>query len=140
LPDAIPIDPPVLPRADFTQQHWRSLTFVHWPVNPESVAHLYPRGTRPMAFGDGATHVGLAPFAMSEVALGLSRPIPYFGSFLETHVTLYSTDGDGRHGVLFRSIETSRLAVVRATRVGMGSPCVPAFAFHDLLRRDYPAS
>ena len=83
---------------------------------------MYPGGTRPDVFGDGCTYVGLVPFAMSEAALGFSRPIPYFGNFLETNVRLYSTDDDDRHGVLFRSLETSRLAVVPATRIAMGTP------------------
>jgi uncharacterized protein YqjF (DUF2071 family) len=41
---------------------------------------------------------------------------------LETNVRLYSTDDEGRHGVLFRSLETARLAVVPATRIGLGVP------------------
>jgi uncharacterized protein YqjF (DUF2071 family) len=134
LPRGFPVVPPVLPRPLFTHQYWRSLTFVHWPVDPESVAHLYPSGTRPDVFSDGATYVGLVPFVMSGVTLGLSRPIPYFGSFLETNVRLYSTDDDGRHGVLFRSLETSRLAVVPVTRVGMGTPY--AWAKMRLIRED----
>ncbi|MDT5001386.1 MAG: uncharacterized protein QOK12_3491 [Mycobacterium sp.] len=106
----------------FTHQHWTDLTFVHWPVDPEAIAHFYPAGTRPDVFADGSTYVGLVPFAMSDVALGISRPIPYFGRFLETNVRLYSTDDDGRHGVLFRSLETARLAVVPAARIGLGVP------------------
>jgi uncharacterized protein YqjF (DUF2071 family) len=122
VPEGFPVDPPALPRPHFTLQHWGSLTFVHWPVDPAAIAHLYPTGTRPDVFSDGITYVGLVPFTMSEVALGVSRPTPYFGHFLETNVRLYSTDDDGRHGVLFRSLETSRLAVVPVTRVAMGTP------------------
>jgi len=106
----------------FTHQHWTDLTFVHWPVDPEAIAHFYPAGTRPDIFADGSTYVGLVPFAMSDVALGISRPLPYFGRFLETNVRLYSTDDEGRHGVLFRSLETARLAVVPASRIGLGVP------------------
>ncbi|MDT5119626.1 MAG: uncharacterized protein QOE30_5365 [Mycobacterium sp.] len=106
----------------FTHQHWTDLTFVHWPVDPEAIAHFYPAGTRPDVFADGSAYVGLVPFAMSDVALGISRPIPYFGRFLETNVRLYSTDDEGRHGVLFRSLETARLAVVPAARIGLGVP------------------
>lgn len=117
-----PVAAPPLPWPVFTHQHWTDLTFVHWPVDPEAIAHFYPAGTRPDVFADGSTYVGLVPFAMSDVALGISRPIPYFGRFLETNVRLYSTDDDGRHGVLFRSLETARLAVVPAARIGLGVP------------------
>jgi uncharacterized protein YqjF (DUF2071 family) len=48
--------------------------------------------------------------------------LPYFGSFAETNVRLYSTDDAGRHGVLFRSLETERLAVVGVTRTATGVP------------------
>ena len=117
-----PVAAPELPRPAFTSQYWRDLTFVHWPVEPASVAHLFPPGSRPDVFTDGMTYVGLVPFLMSELALGISTPVPYFGHFLETNVRLYSTDDAGRHGVLFRSLETARLAVVPITRVGLGIP------------------
>lgn len=113
---------PRLPGPVFTRQRWSELTFLHWPVDPESIAHLYPPGTRPDTFADGQTFVGLVPFAMSDLALGVTRPMPYFGRFLETNVRLYSTDDEGRHGVLFRSLETSRLAVVPVTRIWLGTP------------------
>jgi uncharacterized protein len=116
------VDAPPLPTPVFTHQRWADLTFLHWPVAPESVAHLYPAGSRPDVFADGRTYVGLVPFAMSDVSLVVSRPIPYFGRFLETNVRLYSTDDEGRHGVLFRSLETTRLAVVPVTRIGLGTP------------------
>ena len=48
--------------------------------------------------------------------------LPYFGAFPETNIRLYSIDDAGRHGVLFRSLETARLAVVALTRVGLGVP------------------
>ena len=122
LPAGFPVTAPNLPRPVFTQQFWGDLTFVHWPVDPDAVAHMFPDGVRPDVFGDGRTYVGLVPFAMSQLALGVPRAIPYFGRFLETNVRLYSTDDDGRHGVLFRSLETARLAVVPVTRTVLGTP------------------
>lgn len=117
-----PVLPPPLPRPVSFDQRWSDLTFVHWPVAPESIAHLYPPGTRPDLFADGTTYVGLIPFAMSYTKLGTAVPLPYFGRFLETNVRLYSVDDAGRHGVLFRSLETARLAVVPVTRIGLGVP------------------
>lgn len=117
-----PVCPPPLPAPVVFDQRWSDLTFVHWPVDPASVEHLYPAGTRPDVFADGMTYAALVPFVMSGIGLGTSHPVPYFGSFLETNIRLYSIDDAGRHGVVFRSLETSRLAVVPLTRVGMGLP------------------
>ncbi|QLL05249.1 YqjF family protein [Mycobacterium vicinigordonae] len=117
-----PVTPPALPRPVTFDQHWADLTFVHWPVHPESIAHMYPSGTRPDVFADGMTYVGLIPFAMSYTKVGSAVPLPYFGRFLETNVRLYSVDAAGHHGVLFRSLETARLAVVPVTRIGLGVP------------------
>jgi uncharacterized protein len=113
---APPLPPPVL-----LDQRWTDLTFIHWPVDAERIAHLYPPGTRPDVF-DGAAYVALVPFAMRNTRLGTSLPLSYFGTFLETNVRLYSVDEDGRHGVLFCSLETARLAVVPVTRIGLGVP------------------
>ena len=118
-----PLTPPPQPRPVVFDQRWGELTFVHWPVLPESVEHMYPPGTRPDVFADGMTYVALVPFVMSGTGLGTSsQPIPYFGTFLETNIRLYSIDDAGRHGVLFRSLETARLAVVPLTRIGLGIP------------------
>lgn len=117
-----PIAPPTLPRPVVFDQRWGELTFVHWPVLPVTVEHLFPPGTRPDVFAERLTYVALVPFALSATAVGSSPPIPYFGTFLETNIRLYSIDDAGRHGVLFRSLETDRLAVVALTRIGLGLP------------------
>jgi len=119
-----PATPPPLPRPVIFDQVWRDLTFVHWPVDPDSVRHLFPAGTRPDVFADGRTYVGLVPFVMDGIRLGRapSPRVPWLGGFLETNVRLYSTDGAGRHGVLFRSLETERALAVVAARVGLGLP------------------
>jgi uncharacterized protein YqjF (DUF2071 family) len=116
-----PIAAPDLPRPVTFGQFWSDLTFVHWPVRPEAVGHLYPPGTWPDVF-DGVTYVGLVPFTMRHTAVGTSVPLPYFGTFHETNVRLYSIDAAGRRGVLFLSLETARLAVVPVVRAAMGVP------------------
>jgi uncharacterized protein YqjF (DUF2071 family) len=117
-----PVTAPPLPRPVVLEQRWSDLTFVHWPVRPDSVAHMYPPGTRPDVFADGMTYVGLVPFVASGSRLGTLLPIPYFGTFPESNIRLYSIDNAGRHGLLFRSLETARLAVVPLTRIGLGVP------------------
>ncbi len=121
LPAGYPVDAPALSPPTVFDQQWRNLTFLHWPVQPESVAHLFPAGTRPDVFGDGQTYVALVPFEMYRAGLG-RRPVPYFGTFAETNIRLYSVDESGRHGVLFRSLETARLAIVPAARLFLGIP------------------
>ena len=111
-----PRTPPPLGGPVTFDQQWHDLTFIHWPVHPESVEPMYPLGTYPDVFADGMTYVGLIPFAMSSTKVGSALHIPYFGSFLETNVRLYSVDAAGHQGVLFRSLETARLAVVPVTR------------------------
>lgn len=117
-----PVSPPPLPGPIVFDQSWADLTFVHWPVLPDTVADLFPPGVRPDIFADGLTYVALVPFVMSRTAVGTTAPLPYFGSFAETNIRLYSVDGSGHHGVVFRSLETARLAVVPVTRVGLGVP------------------
>lgn len=95
------------------------LTFIHWAVDPELVAPLLPKGVRPDVF-DGVTYVALVPFSMERIGLLGTPAMPYFGSFLETNVRLYGVDEQGRRGVVFCSLEASRLATVAVTRVATG--------------------
>jgi uncharacterized protein len=117
-----PVVAPPLVRPIVVDQFWADLTFIHWPVRPESVAHLYPEGTRPDVFADGMTYVGLIPFEIRHTTAGTRLRLPYFGGFAETNVRLYSVDDAGRHGVLFLSLETERLVVVPLTRIALGVP------------------
>ncbi|WP_309222053.1 DUF2071 domain-containing protein [Aeromicrobium sp. S22] len=103
------------------RQDWTRLTFVHWAVDPDLVAHLVPRGTRPDTL-DGATYVGLIPFEMRRAGLGRGPAVPFLGDFPETNVRLYTVDDDGRHGVVFRSLETSRLLIAVGARLAFATP------------------
>lgn len=107
-------------RTVFTQT-WAELTFVHWAVEPDRVAPYLPRGVRPDVI-DGVSYVGLVPFRMQDIGAWGSPGLPYFGTFLETNVRLYSVDEQGRRGVVFVSLDASRLAPVLAARWGPGLP------------------
>lgn len=111
--DAPPLEGPVL-----FDQRWLELIFLHWPVEPGSVARFMPPGVRPDVWEDGLTYVGLIPFRMARAGFGNHLPIPYFGSFLEWNVRLYSVDDAGRHGVVFRSLDATRAAVVAFANAG----------------------
>lgn len=109
-------------RTVFTQR-WAHLTFLHWAVAPDVVAPLLPAGTRPDTV-DGVTYAALVPFVMRRIGAFGGPPMPYVGDFCETNVRLYSVDDAGRRGVVFRSLEASRLAPVVVARVGPRLPYV----------------
>ena len=96
--------------------------FLHWRI-PEAVsASFMPPGVAPDVF-DGSAWVGLIGFRMQGAGLGRGPGVPYFGSFNEINVRLYSREPDGTRGVVFRTLDASRLAVVLAARAA-GIPYV----------------
>ena len=102
-------------------QRWLDLTFLHWRVDPGLVTPLLPAGTVPDVL-DGQTWVGLVPFRMQRLRPGNGPAIPWLGTFPETNVRLYSVDATGRRGVVFRSLDAARLAVVLGARALLGLP------------------
>lgn len=102
-------------------QSWRDLTFLHWAVDPEAVAHRMPAGVQPDTL-DGVTYVGLIPFRMVGAGLAHGPGVPWLGSFLETNVRLYSVDDTGRRGIVFLSLDADRAAVVVGARAAFGLP------------------
>ncbi|GIJ09675.1 hypothetical protein Van01_28890 [Micromonospora andamanensis] len=108
-------------RRAILRQRWEDLIFLHWPVEPERVAPLLPAGTRADTL-DGVTYVGLIGFRMVGLGLGFGPGVPYFGSFWETNVRLYSVDGAGRRAVVFRSLDASRLVPVLVARATLRLP------------------
>ncbi|GAB3648062.1 YqjF family protein [Glycomyces tarimensis] len=102
-------------------QWWRQATFVHWAVDPDAVRHLLPAGARPDLF-NARTYVGLVAFEMHRTRVLGTPPLPYLGSFPETNVRLYSVDESGRRGVVFLSMDASRLVPVAVARAGLRLP------------------
>jgi len=82
---------------------------------------LLPAGLRPDVF-DGSSWVGLIPFVLDRATVFGSPPVPYFGNFVEVNVRLYAVDARGRRGVVFVSLEASRLAAVLAARALFSLP------------------
>ena len=125
--DAITPTAPALAAGAVLSQRWSDLVFLHWRCDPREIAPLLPPGIVPDEF-DGSTWVGLISFAMSHTRLGSGPVIPYLGTFTEVNVRLYGVDEHGRRGVVFASLEASRLAAVVAARVGVGLPYFWAWA------------
>lgn len=112
---------PPLPGRVVLTQFWADLTFLHWRVDAALVASLLPAGIVPDVF-DGSAWVGLIPFRMLDTALAGTPKVPYFGSFTEVNVRLYGVDASGNRGVVFTSLEASRLAAVLVARASFGLP------------------
>ena len=121
VPEPITATAPTLGRPIVFGQQWQDLAMLHWAVEPALVAPLLPGGTAPDVF-EGSTYVGLIPFSMTGVRVLGSPPLPHLSAFAETNVRLYAVDGRGRRGVVFRSLEASRLLPVLAARVGYHLP------------------
>ncbi|GHF12177.1 hypothetical protein GCM10014715_79820 [Streptomyces spiralis] len=122
-PEPITADPPHTEDRPLLTQSWLDLAFLHWAVEPGVVAPLLPAGTRPDTL-NGVTYVGLVAFRMHRVGWFRLPGMPYLGSFPETNVRLYSVDMQGRRGVVFRSLDASRLLPVVVGRIGFGLPYV----------------
>ncbi len=119
--DPVSTQAPPLPRPVVMSQDWRDLTFVHWAVDPSTVERFMPPGVRPDVH-DGASYVGLVPFRMVDAGFADGPAVPFFGTFLETNVRLYSVGPDGRRGVVFLSLDTDRAAVVAGARAALNLP------------------
>ncbi|WP_035777034.1 DUF2071 domain-containing protein [Arthrobacter sp. H5] len=103
-------------------QFWADAVFLHWRISEASAARFMPPGTVP-DLHDGDAWVGLIGFRMRGAGFGTGRPVPYFGSFNEINVRLYSREPDGTQAVVFLTLDASRLAVVLAARAA-GIPYV----------------
>jgi len=114
-------EPPLLPGREVASQRWTQLAFLHWRADSAIVAPLLPRGIHPDEH-DGSSWVGLIAFHLGGATLLGSPPIPFFGSFPEINVRLYGLDDAGRRGVVFLSLEASRLAAVLAARAAFSIP------------------
>ncbi|SEG83950.1 hypothetical protein SAMN04489712_116109 [Thermomonospora echinospora] len=120
-PEPVTADAPGAITNPLLTQSWLDLAFVHWAVDPQDVEPLLPAGAVPDTL-DGVTYVGLVAFRMHRVGWFRLPGLPYLGTFPETNVRLYSVDGHGRRGVVFRSLDASRLVPVIMARAGFRLP------------------
>ncbi|MFD1214134.1 YqjF family protein [Arthrobacter sp. GCM10027362] len=120
---------PELPRPLLLAQSWSDAVFLHWRISASAAAPYMPAGVEPDLF-EGSTWVGLIGFRVHGTHLAAALPLPYAGSFTEVNVRLYSRGSDGTRGVVFLSLDASRLAFVLAARAAglryVWSRCRPA--------------
>jgi len=121
MPEPVSTRAPELPGRTVASQRWTQLAFLHWRVESSRVAAFLPPGVLPDEH-DGSSWVGLIGFRLDRATLFGSPPVPHLGDFAEINVRLYGVDGAGRRGVVFRSLEASRLAAVVAARAAFSLP------------------
>jgi uncharacterized protein len=111
-------------RAELTQsplaigfQEWRSILFVHWPIDP---AYLRPHVPGRLAIDtyDGRAWVSLTPFSVRGARLRGLPAIPGVRHFHEVNVRTYVRSAKGEAAVWFLSLDAASplaAALARAT-------------------------
>lgn len=95
-------------------QAWRQLLFLHWVVEPDSLAKTLPEGVHLDLF-EGEAFLGIVPFLMCDVRPRGLPAVPGLSNFLELNVRIYVHDDDGNPGVWFYSLDAnSRVACATA--------------------------
>jgi uncharacterized protein YqjF (DUF2071 family) len=102
-------------------QRWDTLSYVHWPVDPDDVGALLPDGVAVDTF-DGSAWVGLVPFEMQDIRLPGTPAVPWVGTFPETNVRTYVVLPDGRRAVWFWTLDVPRSPAVLVARAAFGLP------------------
>jgi uncharacterized protein YqjF (DUF2071 family) len=109
--------PPGTPRG---QQRWRSLLFLHWPVDAKLLRELVPRSLE-LDLWEGTAYVGLVPFVMEGVRPRWA-PEQLAFDFLETNVRTYVHVNGEDPGVYFFSLDAASQIAVSVARMGWGLP------------------
>ncbi len=102
------------------RQRWEQLTYLHWPVVPDVVQAMLPRGLE-VDTHDGSAWVGLVPFQMRRIGPVRGPAVPYFGTFAETNVRTYVRGPHGP-GVWFNSLDIDRALPVLVAQTVYGLP------------------
>lgn len=104
-----------------TVQHWNTIAFLHWAVEPHDLAPLLPDTLSPLLY-DGLAWVGVTPFFI-RVRPGAVPLVMPGCAFPETNVRTYVAGPDGRQGLWFLRMEVSAWWFVAALRT-VGLPYV----------------
>ncbi len=100
---------------------WTDLLFAHWPVDPDRIAPLLPRGMTVDTF-DGRAWLGVVPFVMNRTRLRWLPPLPGTHTFPELNVRTYVTRDGEKPGVWFFSLDASNRLAVRGARATFNLP------------------
>jgi uncharacterized protein YqjF (DUF2071 family) len=108
------LGPPPFNERPSMRHTWASLSFLHWPYDPEALQRLLPSGLIADTH-DGRGYVGLILFHLTVRPARLPA-IPWLCSFAETNVRTYVRNPAGRPGILFLSLDAARLGAVAVAR------------------------
>ncbi|MDA1050047.1 MAG: DUF2071 domain-containing protein [Planctomycetota bacterium] len=100
-------------------QRWRSLLFMHWPVDVDILRRLVPPELE-LDLYENKAYVGVVPFEMEGVRPWW-WPESCSMSFLETNLRTYVIY-NGRPGIYFFSLEANSRFAVWGARAGWGLP------------------
>jgi uncharacterized protein len=96
-------------------QTWKDLLFAHWPIAPERLRDVMPPQL-PLDTFDGLAWIAVTPFAVRNMRMRLTLPLPLISAFPEINVRTYITL-DEKPGIYFFSLDAaSRPAVATARR------------------------
>src|SRR4029453_6250612 len=113
-PPGLGLEPPPFHERPTMHHTWASLSFLHWPYDPEALQPLLPPGLVADTIA-GSGYIGLILFHLT------ARPawppaVPWLCSFAETNVRTYVRDSADRPGILFLSLDAARLGAVAVAR------------------------
>lgn len=99
---------------------WEELLFAHWPVKPDALRPLLPKGLELDTF-DGEAWLGVVPFRMSGVRGRCMPRLPGANAFAELNLRTYVKVGD-KPGVWFFSLDAEHRLAVRTARFTFALP------------------
>jgi uncharacterized protein YqjF (DUF2071 family) len=106
------------------RQNWEDLLFLHWAVEPELLRTLVPLPLELDTF-DGKAWIGITPFRVTGLRLSALPEIPGLNSFDELNVRTY-VHYKGMPGILFLSLDASKVVAAMAARLFYALPYYPA--------------
>jgi len=104
-----------------TVHAWDDVVFAHWRHDPGALADLVPRGTRPDVV-DGSAWAGLSAYVFRETRVPPFPPSGRLGTMTEVTVEILTVDDAGRHGVVYRTVDTGNVPAIVAAHALLGVP------------------
>lgn len=102
------------------KQRWDDVLFLHWPVQPELLRPLLPKGVELDLF-EGNAWIGFVFFEVNGLRPRLIPPIPFVNTFPELNVRTYIRR-NGKPGVYFLSMDATNKIAIKMARATYSLP------------------